>query len=73
MGCPVPLTYCCKTAPTAVSDASVIKCVGASALGKERRGAFAKASFVALKAARAVTLAFQVSVWDFGVDEVMRV
>ena len=37
---------CCNTAPTAVSEASVIRHVGAS------RVAFARASLVALKAAR---------------------
>ena len=45
--------YCCKTAPTAVSDASVMRQVGASESGYDRREALARASFVALKAARA--------------------
>ena len=32
-GCHAPSMYCCSTAPTATSDASVIRQVGASALG----------------------------------------
>ena len=60
--------YCWRTAPTAESDASVMRHVGASGLGYERSEALASASFVALKAAKA--LSFQVSVWDLGFDEV---
>ena len=60
MGCHVSSLYCCKTAPTAVSDASVMRQVGASAVGYERRVALANASFVSLKAVRAASL--QVSV-----------
>ena len=52
MGCHAPLMCCCNTAPTAVSEASVIRHVGASSLGYERRVAFARVSLVALKAAR---------------------
>ena len=33
MGCQVPAVYCCRTAPTAMSDASVTRQVGASDLG----------------------------------------
>ena len=44
---------CCKTASTAVSDASVMRQVGASESGYDRREALVRASFMAMKAARA--------------------
>ena len=33
IGCHAPLMCCCNTAPTAVSEASVVRHVGASGLG----------------------------------------
>ena len=62
MGCHVPCICCCSTAPTAISDASVIRQVGASGMGWERREALARASFVVLKEAMAVSV--QVRFWD---------
>ena len=44
--------YCCKTAFTAVSDASIMRQVGTSKSGYDRREALQKASFVVIKAAR---------------------
>ena len=70
MGRQVLLTYCCSTAPIAVSEASVMRHVGASSLGYERREALARASLVSLKAVKA--LSFQVSVWDFGFRRAWR-
>ena len=61
MGCHVPSTSCCSTAPTADSDASVMRQVSASSLGYESRVALARASFVALNDATAVS--FQTMVW----------
>jgi len=55
IGCQAPLLCCWRTAPTAVSDASVIRQVGASGVGYERSEALARASFVALKEARAAS------------------
>lgn len=53
---------CCRTAPTAVSEASVIRQVGASGVGYAKREALANASLVALK--EAVASSVQVSDWD---------
>ena len=60
MGCYVSSLYCCKTAPTAVSDASVMRQVGPLAVEYEKRVALANASFVSLKTVKAASL--QVSV-----------
>ena len=46
----------CETAPTAVSDASVMRQVGASESGYDRKEALARASFVPMKAARAESI-----------------
>ena len=51
--CQTPLMCCCKTAHTAVSDASVMRQVGTSESGYDRREALVRASFVEMKAARA--------------------
>ena len=56
IGCQHPRMCCCKTAPTAVSDASVMRRVGASRWGYDRRVALAKASFAAWNAASAVSV-----------------
>ena len=50
--------HCCKTAPTTVSEAIVIKQVGALVAGYESCEAFVKASFVAI-------IASSVKVIDF--------
>ncbi len=42
--------HCCRTAPTAISEASVIILVGASGVGWTRRDASARALFTLLKA-----------------------
>ena len=42
MGRQAPLRCCWRTAPTAVSEASVIRQVGASGVGYERRKASAR-------------------------------
>ena len=52
IGCQLSLMYCCKTGPTAVLDASVMRQVGSSETGYGRREPLARASFVAMKAAR---------------------
>ena len=46
------LMSCCKTAPTALLEASVMILVGASGVGYERREVFAMASLMSLKAFR---------------------
>ena len=52
MGCPdCPLTYCWRTAPTAESDASVIRLVRALGVGCTNSVAAARASLMAEKAA----------------------
>ena len=61
---------CCKTAPTAVSDASVMRDVGASRWGYDRRVTCARASFVALKAV--IALSVQTSICVFGLAESRR-
>ena len=61
IGCQVPLMHCCKTAPATVSEASVIKQVGALAAGYESSEAFVKASFVAVNE----TIASSVQLIDF--------
>ena len=48
--------YCWSTAPTAVSEASVMRQVGAFGLGWLRSVALARASFVLLKADEGVGL-----------------
>ncbi len=58
---------CWSTAPTALSDASVMRQVGASGWGYERRVALASASFVASKADRAESV--QVRDCVFGCEE----
>ena len=55
IGCQVLLTCCWRTAPTAVSEASVMRQEGTSGVGYERSEALARASFVALKEARAAS------------------
>ena len=62
--------YCCKATPTAVSDASVMREVGVSRWGYDRRVAFNRASFVALKAASAVSV--HTSVCVFGLEDLRR-
>ena len=52
---------CChKTAPTAVPDASVMRQVGASESGYDRREALVRSSFVAMKEARAESVQVRV-------------
>ena len=65
------LLYCCRTAPIAVSEASVMRWLGASVLGYKRRGeALASASLVALKEAWASSV--QVRVWVLALPAVSR-
>lgn len=53
MGDQPSLMYCCKTAPTAQSEASAIMQVGACGLGCTSRVASARASLIVLKAVMA--------------------
>ena len=48
--------FCCRTAPTAVSKASVINHVGASDWGDDSIDALASSSFVELKAVSAASV-----------------
>ena len=52
---PFPM-YCWRTAPAAMSEASVMMLVGASGFGCERRVALARASLIVAKAAVAFSL-----------------
>ena len=53
MGCQWPSISCCKTAPTATSEASVIIDVGAPGMGWIKSEASARVSLIWLKAAAA--------------------
>ena len=70
MGRQAPLRCCWRTAPTAVSEASVIRQVGALGVGYERREASARAFLVARKEATAASV--QVRVWDLALPEERR-
>ena len=61
MGEQFPLMYCCSTAPTAMSDASVIRQVGASGTGWTRSDASASVYLISEKAVTAVSDQFRVS------------
>ena len=57
-----PLINCCRTAPTAISEASVLMLVGAFATGWFNRVAFDRAVFAAWKASDALVVQVNVLV-----------
>ena len=62
--------YCCKTAQTAMSEASVMIFMGASGFGCERSVAVASASLMATNAVRASS--FNCTVFVLSLDETRR-